>query len=83
MLLDEPTAHLDQESEQRIQKSLEQLARNRTVISIAHRLQTIEQADRIVLLEAGEILEIGSHDSLLAEQPRYAEMVSRLKQGGL
>jgi ATP-binding cassette subfamily C protein CydD len=83
MLLDEPTAHLDQESEQRIQKSLEQLARNRTVISIAHRLQTIEQADRIVLLEAGEILAIGNHDSLLAEQPRYAEMVSRLKQGGL
>jgi ATP-binding cassette subfamily C protein CydD len=83
MLLDEPTAHLDQESEQRIQKSLEQLARNRTVISIAHRLQTIEQADRIVLLEAGEILAIGSHDSLLAEQPRYAEMVSRLKQGDL
>lgn len=83
MLLDEPTAHLDQESEQGIQKSLAQLAQNRTVISIAHRLQTIKQADRIVLLEAGEILAIGSHDKLLAEQPRYAEMVSRLQQGGL
>ena len=83
MLLDEPTAHLDQESEQRIQKSLAQLAQNRTVISIAHRLQTIKQADRIVLLEAGEILAIGNHDELLADQPRYAEMVSRLQQGGL
>lgn len=83
MLLDEPTAHLDQESEQGIQKSLAQLAQNRTVISIAHRLQTIKQADRIVLLEAGEILAIGNHDKLLAEQPRYAEMVSRLQQGGL
>ena len=83
MLLDEPTAHLDQESEQRIQKSLAQLAQNRTVISIAHRLQTIKQADRIVLLEAGEILAIGNHDELLADQPRYAEMVTRLQQGGL
>lgn len=83
MLLDEPTAHLDQESEQRIQKSLAKLAQNRTVISIAHRLQTIKQADRIVLLEAGEILAIGNHDELLADQPRYAEMVSRLQQGGL
>ena len=83
MLLDEPTAHLDQESERKIRQSLQLLAKNRTVISIAHRLNTVEQADRIVLLNAGEILAIGSHDALLAEQPLYKEMVSRFQQGAL
>ena len=81
MLLDEPTAHLDEESELKIRQSLKLLAENRTVISIAHRLNTVEQADRIVLLEAGEILAIGNHETLLAEQPLYKEMVSRFQQG--
>ncbi|PID43471.1 MAG: thiol reductant ABC exporter subunit CydD [Proteobacteria bacterium] len=81
MLLDEPTAHLDQESEQRIRQSLEALAQDRTVISIAHRLNTVEQADRIVLLDKGTVLATGTHQSLLAEQPLYAEMVSRFQRG--
>ena len=83
MLLDEPTAHLDEESEQKIRQSLKLLAKNRTVISIAHRLNTVEQADRIVLLNAGEILAIGKHETLLAEQPLYKEMVSRFQQGAI
>ena len=83
MLLDEPTAHLDQESEQKIRQSLTVLAENRMVISIAHRLNTVEQADRIVLLQAGEILAIGGHEELLAEQPSYKKMVSNFQQGAL
>lgn len=83
MLLDEPTAHLDDESERMIRQSLKRLAENRTVISIAHRLNTVEQADRIVLLDAGEIVAIGKHDELLATQPLYKEMVSRFREGAI
>lgn len=81
MLLDEPTAHLDQDSEQRIQQSLKTLSQNRTVISIAHRLNTVEQADRIVLLNHGEVIAVDTHEALLASQPLYADMVSRFQQG--
>jgi len=83
MLLDEPTAHLDDESERMIRQSLKRLAENRTVISIAHRLNTVEQADRIVLLDAGEIVAIGKHEELLATQPLYKEMVSRFREGAI
>ncbi|PWQ96545.1 thiol reductant ABC exporter subunit CydD [Leucothrix pacifica] len=83
MLLDEPTAHLDDESERMIRQSLKRLVENRTVISIAHRLNTVEQADRIVLLDAGEIVAIGKHDELLATQPLYKEMVSRFREGAI
>ncbi|PIE43750.1 MAG: thiol reductant ABC exporter subunit CydD [Gammaproteobacteria bacterium] len=81
MLLDEPTAHLDLESEQLIQQSLPTLTRNRTVISIAHRLNTVKQADRIVLLDNGKVLAVGKHEKLMTEQPVYAEMVSRFQRG--
>ncbi|RVU84003.1 thiol reductant ABC exporter subunit CydD [Leucothrix sargassi] len=83
MLLDEPTAHLDQESELNIQESLKTLAKGRTVISIAHRLNTVEHADRIVLLDAGEIVAIGRHETLLSEQPLYQAMVERFQQVSL
>ncbi len=80
MLLDEPTAHLDSDSEAHIQQSLQVLMQNRTVISIAHRLNTVQQADRIVMLKDGKVLATGTHDDLLAEQPLYADMVSRFQR---
>lgn len=74
LLLDEATSALDTETEQNIQTELKGLGRGRTVLVIAHRLSTIADADQIVVLEAGEIVERGSHDELLALQGRYASL---------
>ncbi|TKD15483.1 ABC transporter ATP-binding protein/permease [Rhodobacter capsulatus] len=74
LLLDEATSALDTQTERDIQESLDAMGRGRTVIVIAHRLSTIADADRIVVLEAGEIVEEGSHEALLARSGRYAAM---------
>ncbi|MFD0978477.1 ABCB family ABC transporter ATP-binding protein/permease [Tropicimonas aquimaris] len=72
LLLDEATSALDTRTEQGIQASLARMGQGRTVIMIAHRLSTIVEADEIVVLEAGEVVERGSHAQLLAENGRYA-----------
>ncbi len=77
LLLDEATSALDSETEQDIQASLRKLGRGRTVISIAHRLSTIADADEIIVLEAGVIVERGSHEELLERGGRYAAMWAR------
>ncbi|MCU9846619.1 ABC transporter ATP-binding protein/permease [Defluviimonas sp. WL0024] len=77
LLLDEATSALDTQTERDIQESLKAMGRGRTVITIAHRLSTIADADRIVVLEKGEIAEIGRHDDLLARGGRYAAMWAR------
>jgi ATP-binding cassette subfamily B protein/subfamily B ATP-binding cassette protein MsbA len=77
LILDEATSSLDTESEQLIQASLEELLRDRTTFVIAHRLSTIAHADQIVVLEAGRIVESGTHRELLRRGGRYSEMVAR------
>jgi len=77
LLLDEATSALDTESEQHVQAALDELMRNRTTIVIAHRLSTIENADRILVMEQGEIVESGSHAELLAAGGHYAKLYQK------
>ncbi|WGH78659.1 ABCB family ABC transporter ATP-binding protein/permease [Jannaschia ovalis] len=77
LLLDEATSALDTETEREIQDELAAMAQGRTVIMIAHRLSTVVDADRIVVLEKGRIVEEGTHDALLALNGRYASMWQR------
>ena len=82
LLLDEATSALDSETEREINDALENAGKGRTVISIAHRLSTISDADKIVVLERGEIVEIGKHSSLLKNRSRYFELWNmQLKAG--
>lgn len=74
LIFDEATSALDTESEQKIQSAMDALRKGRTTITIAHRLSTIEQADRIVVLDRGEIIEIGSHQELLAQDGLYKKL---------
>ncbi len=74
LILDEATSALDTESERHIQEALQVLQQNRTCIVIAHRLSTIENADKIIVMEQGEIIEQGDHQSLLAEKGAYAQL---------
>ena len=77
LLLDEATSALDTETEREIQAELKAMAQGRTVITIAHRLSTIADADLIVVLEDGKIVEQGTHDDLLASEGRYANLWNR------
>lgn len=74
IILDEATSNLDTQSEALIQKSLSELIKDRTTIVIAHRLSTIRKADQILVVEAGHIVERGTHDQLLAKEGRYYEL---------
>lgn len=74
IILDEATSNLDTESEALIQKSLNKLVKDRTTIVIAHRLSTIKKADQILVIEAGHIVERGTHDDLIALEGRYFDL---------
>jgi len=74
LILDEATSALDTESERLIQDALDQLQQNRTSIVVAHRLSTIENADTILVIEAGEIIEQGNHQSLLQQNGTYSQL---------
>jgi len=74
LILDEATSALDNQSEQMIQRAMETLKKNRTVIVIAHRLSTIENADNIVVMQQGKLMEQGSHTELLAQKGIYSQL---------
>ena len=77
LVLDEATSALDTQTERAVQAALERLAEGRTVIAIAHRLSTVRDADQIVVLDRGRIVERGTHDELLSLGGRYASLVAR------
>jgi ABC-type multidrug transport system fused ATPase/permease subunit len=81
LILDEATSNVDVATESEIQSSLEDLRRGRTTLIIAHRLSTVRDADRILVLDHGRIVEEGSHDALLRREGRYARLVAT--QSGL
>jgi len=76
LLLDEPTANLDPEIEEEISAKIFELMKNKTVITIAHRLKTIENSDKIVVLQNGEIAELGTHEELLRKGGVYATLLN-------
>ena len=81
MVLDEATSALDTESERLVQEALEKMMQNRTSIVIAHRLSTIQNADVIVVLQKGKIVEIGSHKDLLTAEGVYKNLVEMQSLG--
>lgn len=82
LILDEPTAHLDKHSEKLIQQSIETLAQGRTVITVAHRLSTVRNADRILVMDQGKILQQGTHQELVQQTGLYQQLVSAFGETG-
>jgi subfamily B ATP-binding cassette protein MsbA len=74
LILDEAMSALDTESERRIQAALDQLVKDRTTLVIAHRLSTVEHADRIIVMSDGAIVESGTHSELIARDGQYAQL---------
>ena len=73
--MDEATANVDPENERDLQRAVEALTHDKTVIMIAHRLKTVTDADQIVVLDAGRIVQRGTHDQLMAQEGIYADFV--------
>ena len=80
--MDEATSSLDNVSEYQVQKAIEKMAQSRTTFIVAHRLSTIRNADRIVVMENGEIVELGSYEELMALNGKFTELerLSRIRE---
>jgi subfamily B ATP-binding cassette protein MsbA len=81
LIFDEATSHLDSESEQLVRQALERIAQGRTVFIIAHRLSSVWRADKIVVIEDGELIQLGSHQDLLASNGLYRRLYSLQLEG--
>lgn len=80
VILDEATANVDPENEDRLQKAIEALTRDKTIIMIAHRLKTVRHADQILVIDHGHIVQQGKHEQLIAQPGIYADFVGGKKQ---
>ena len=76
VILDEATANVDPENEDRLQKAIEALTRDKTIIMIAHRLKTVRNADQILVIDQGELVQKGRHEELIKEKGIYADFVT-------
>jgi ABC-type multidrug transport system fused ATPase/permease subunit len=81
IVLDEATSSLDPATEAAVEQALAAVAAGRTVITIAHRLSTAERADRVVVMDAGEVVEVASHDELVRQGERYASLWASWQAG--
>lgn len=81
LLLDEATSALDSESENLVQQAIDSARKNRTTIAVAHRLSTIQGADRIFVIDKGKVVESGSHQELMEKGDVYREMAERQRLG--
>jgi subfamily B ATP-binding cassette protein MsbA len=77
LILDEATSSLDNESESLVQEALDRLMQSRTTIVVAHRLTTIQNADKIVVIDRGQVVEEGTHDQLIAREGLYYRLYTR------
>ena len=82
MIFDEATANVDPENEDQLQKAMEALTREKTVLMIAHRLKTVRNADQILVLDQGRIVQQGTHEDLIAQEGIYRDFVSERTVAG-